>query len=72
MRMYDVITKKKHGESLTDEEIREFVRSYTAGDIPDYQASALLMAICTMGMTPEETARLTAAIAIAITIRWSP
>lgn len=63
MRMYDVITKKKHGESLSDEEIREFVRGYTAGDIPDYQASALTMAICLNGMDDREIATLTDAMA---------
>lgn len=63
MRFYDIISKKRHGYPLSAEEIRFFVGGYTAGEIPDYQASALLMAICTMGMSPEETAVLTAAIA---------
>ncbi|HOB64730.1 MAG TPA: thymidine phosphorylase, partial [Clostridia bacterium] len=62
MRMYDIITKKKRGEALSDEEIRFFVNGYTAGDIPDYQVSALLMAIVLKGMTAEETAALTLAI----------
>lgn len=63
MRMYDIITKKKHGEELTDEEIFEFVRGYTLGEIPDYQATALLMAIYFKGMTDRETATLTTAMA---------
>ena len=63
MRFYDIIAKKRHGRALTREEITFFVKEYTEGNIPDYQASALLMAICTMGMNPEETAHLTSAIA---------
>ena len=63
MRMYDVITKKKRGEALSEDEIREFVRDYTEGNIPDYQASALLMAICFNGMNADETYALTDAIA---------
>lgn len=62
MRIYDVINKKKHGEELHDSEIREFVSEYTRGNIPDYQASALLMAICIRGMTDRETFVLTDAI----------
>ena len=63
MRMYDIITKKKHGEELSDEEIIELVRGYTAGEIPDYQVSALLMAIYFKGMTDRETTTLTMAMA---------
>lgn len=63
MRMYDLITKKKHGDELTDEEIRSFVREYTEGNVPDYQASALFMAIYFKGMTTRETATLTMAMA---------
>ena len=59
MRMYDVISKKKAGLELTEEEIRFFIDGFTCGDIPDYQASALLMAICFQGMTSIETAYLT-------------
>ncbi len=63
MRMYDIITKKKHGEELSADEIKAFIEGYTRGDIPDYQASALMMAICFQGMTKEETAALTMAMA---------
>ena len=59
MRMYDVIEKKRDGHELTDEEIDFFVSGYTAGEIPDYQAAALCMAIFYKGMTARETARLT-------------
>ena len=41
MRMYDVIARKRDGKELTEEEITFFVRGYTNGEIPDYQASAL-------------------------------
>lgn len=59
MRMYDIIVKKKRGEALSDDEIKFFVDGYTAGEIPDYQAAALCMAICFNGMNYEESARLT-------------
>ncbi|MFC7060520.1 pyrimidine-nucleoside phosphorylase [Halobacillus seohaensis] len=62
MRMYDVIVKKRDGGQLSKEEIEFFVEGYTQGDIPDYQASALTMAIYFQGMTPEETATLTQAM----------
>lgn len=62
MRIYNVITKKKRGLPLSDEEIRGFVKEYTEGAIPDYQVSALLMAICLNGMNAEETYSLTDAI----------
>lgn len=62
MHIYDIITKKKHGEELTDEEIKFFIEGYTCGDIPDYQVSALLMAICLRGCTSREAATLTQAI----------
>ena len=62
MRMYDIINHKKHGEALTEEEIRFFVEGFTKSDIPDYQASALLMAICLKGMDEHETAVLTDAM----------
>ncbi len=59
MRMYDIIENKKRGMPLTDEEIGFFIRGYTDGAIPDYQASALCMAICFRGMTGDECASLT-------------
>lgn len=59
MRMYDIINDKKEGKKLTKEQITFFVNGYTDGTIPDYQASALLMAICLKGMDNEETAQLT-------------
>jgi len=62
MQIYELILKKKRGEALTDEEIRYFVGGYTCDSIPDYQASALLMAICFKGMNERETATLTDAI----------
>ncbi len=59
MRMYDIIIKKRNGEALSDEEIAFFIKGYTDGSIPDYQASALLMAIYFRGMTDQEIATLT-------------
>ena len=62
MNMYDIIGKKKNGESLSKEEIEFFVTGFTKGEIPDYQASALLMAICLKKMDEEETLFLTKAM----------
>ena len=59
MRMYDIITKKKNNEELTKKEIDFFVKGYVDGEIPDYQVSALLMAICFNGMTEDESVNLT-------------
>ena len=59
MRMYDIILKKRNGEELTDGEIAFFIDGYTKGEIPDYQASALMMAIFYKGMTDRETVCLT-------------
>ena len=59
MRMYDVITHKRQGQALSGEEIRFFVEGFTNGEIPDYQAAALLMAICLRGLNEHETALLT-------------
>src|SRR5699024_8366629 len=61
-RMVDIIEKKRNGFSLTKEEIETFVNGYTDGSIPDYQASAFLMATYFQGMTPEEQAHLTIAM----------
>jgi pyrimidine-nucleoside phosphorylase len=62
MRMYDLIIKKRNGEELTTEEINYFIKNYTNGNIPDYQASALLMAIYFQKMTMRETIDLTMAM----------
>lgn len=63
MRMYDIIMKKRNGGELTGEEIRFFVEGYTKGEIPDYQVSALMMAIYFQRMTEQETYELTMAMA---------
>ncbi len=63
MRMVDIISKKKNGFSLNKEEIEFFIKGVTDGSIPDYQASALLMAICIKGMDKEETLNLTLSMA---------
>ncbi len=62
MRMADIILKKRNGGVLTREEIEYVVQGYTTGEIPDYQVSALLMAICFQGMNEQETADLTLAM----------
>jgi len=59
----DVILKKRDGQELTNEEIITFVQKFTAGDIPDYQAAALAMAIYFRGMTRREIVVLTRAMA---------
>ena len=63
MRMYDLIRKKRDGERLAKEEIDWMIRSYTNGEIPDYQMSALMMAIYFRGMNEQETLNLTLAMA---------
>lgn len=62
MRVYDIIKRKRDGNTLSKEEIDFFINGYVKGDIPDYQASALCMAIYFKGMTLEETTDLTLAI----------
>ncbi len=59
MRIYDIIDKKRNSKELTRDEIAFFINGYTLGEIPDYQISALLMAICLNGMTDNETAAMT-------------
>ena len=63
MRMYDIIAKKRDGGTLSQPEIAFAVEGFTRGAIPDYQMSALLMAVYLKGMSGEETAQLTAAMA---------
>lgn len=62
MRMYDLIQKKKEGKELTTEEINYMIEGYTKGTIPDYQMSAMTMAICFQGMSKKETLDLTLAM----------
>ena len=62
MRAVDIISKKRDGEELSKEEIQFFVQGFTAGAIPDYQASAWAMAVLFRGMTPRETYDLTIAM----------
>ena len=59
MRMVDIIIKKRDGHILSKEEIHFFIKGYVDGAIPDYQVSALLMAILDHGMNMEETVTLT-------------
>ncbi len=63
MRMYDIIQKKRNGGELSGEEIGFFVKGYTDGSIPDYQAAAFCMAVYFRGMTEKETSALTLAMA---------
>jgi len=63
MRMYDLIMKKRNGGTLSKEEIEFMISEYTKGSIPDYQMSAMMMAIYFVGMNDEETLHLTMAMA---------
>lgn len=63
MRMIDIIARKRDGAALTPDEIVFFIEGYTRGDLPDYQAAALLMAVYLRGMDAAETDALTAAMA---------
>jgi len=62
MRIYDIIYKKRNKEKLSNEEIKFFISEYTKGNIAEYQASALLMAMFLNGLDSEETANLTSAM----------
>lgn len=59
MRMYDLIMKKRNGGALSEEEICFMVKGFTTGEIPDYQMSAMMMAIYFKGMNEQETLALT-------------
>lgn len=63
MRMVDIIIKKRDGHALSPAEIDWFVAEYTAGNIPHYQAAALMMAIYLQGMNRQETVEMTLAMA---------
>src|SRR5436305_13040101 len=62
LNVYEVLNRKRRGAPLDTREIELFIERYTRGDIPDYQMSALLMAIAINGMTAEEMATLTQAM----------
>lgn len=63
MRMYDLIMKKRNGNALSNDEINFMVQGYTKGEIPDYQMSAMTMAVYFQGMNEQETLALTMAMA---------
>ena len=63
MRAVDIIIKKRDKQELTSQEIEFFIKGFTNGEIPDYQASSFAMAVLLNGMTPHETADLTLAMA---------
>ncbi len=63
MRVVDFVEQKRRGEAHTEADFTAFIRDYVAGDVPDYQAAAWLMAVYFQGMNPEETAHLTLAMA---------
>ncbi len=60
--MYEIITKKKNNEKLSKEELDFFIKGFNKDNIPDYQAAALLMAICINGMDSKETTNMTMSI----------
>lgn len=62
MRMYDLIVKKRNGGILEGDEIRWMIKQYTAGNLPDYQMSAMMMAVYFQGMDDKETLELTLAM----------
>lgn len=63
MNIIDIIENKKKANELSKEEIDFFVNGYNNGEITDYQAAALIMAICINGMTADEISHLTMAMA---------
>ena len=63
MNILEIISKKRDKKVLSKEEIEYFIKEYTAGNITDYQAAALVMAIYLNGMTTEEITNLTVAMA---------
>lgn len=63
MNILEIIEKKKNAKELSKEEIEYFIKNYTSGEIADYQAAALIMAICINGMTDEEILNLTISMA---------
>jgi pyrimidine-nucleoside phosphorylase len=68
-----VIQKKRDGKALTEEEIRFFVNGFTSGELPEYQMSALAMAVCFQGMNFDETMWLTRAmVESGKVVQWRP
>ena len=63
MNILDIIENKKIGKELSKQEIEYFIENYTIGEVKDYQAAALIMAICINGMTKNEIVNLTMAMA---------
>ena len=63
MHAAELIERKRNGEELSADDVREFIAGYVRGDVPDYQAAAFLMAVWFRGLTPAETFALTDAMA---------
>ena len=63
MNILDIISKKRDKKELSKEEINYFIKEYTIGNVSDYQAAALVMAIYLNGMTKQETTNMTLAMA---------